>query len=123
MAAAIRPDSWNWLLFFPLLFAFVLVGSVITVVLVSIAAQQSSRATHLPLLRAVAFWTNLAVVLPSFIGLRIFAELLADREYPNSAPDWLDLSYPLTDGALVIGGLLLTLLQYLVVPRTPAGKT
>ncbi len=77
----------------------------------------------MPLLRSVAFWLNLAVVLPSFIGLRIVAQALADREFPHDTPDWLDLSYPITDGAFVIGGVLLTLLQYWVVRRTRAGKT
>jgi hypothetical protein len=120
-----RPDTWNWLLFFHLLFAFVLVGAVITVMLVSVAARAAAWEAHLPLLRGVAFWTNLGVVLPSFIGLRVVAQALADREFPDGAPtpDWLDLAYPLTDGALVIGGVLLTLLQYWVLRRARAGKT
>jgi hypothetical protein len=125
MLGLIRPDTWNWLLFFHITFAFVLVGGVITVVIVSVAARVAALQAHLPLLRGMAFWTNLAVVLPAFIGLRIFAEILAGKEFPNGTPnpDWLDLSYPLTDGALVIGGVLLTLLQYWVVRRTRAGKT
>jgi hypothetical protein len=120
-----RPDTWNWLLFFHVLFAFVLVGSVSVVVIASLAARASAFGAHLPLLRSVAFWTNLAVVLPSFIGLRILAEILAGKEFPDKAPtpDWLDLSYPLTDAALIIGGVLLTLLQWWVVRRVRAGKT
>jgi hypothetical protein len=124
MVAAIRPDAWNWLLFFHLAFAFVLVGAVIAVTTVSVAAHVSAWQAHVPLLRGVAFWTNLAVVLPSFVGLRIFAELLAGREFPDDAPTpgWLDASYPVTDAALVVGGVLTTLLQLWVLRRARAGQ-
>lgn len=123
MVAAVRPEAWSWVLFLHLAFAFVLVGAVIAVTTVSIAAHVSAWRAHVPLLRGVAFWTNLAVVLPSFVGLRIVAEILAGREYPDgtSTPGWLDASYPVTDAALAIGGVLLTLLQLWVLRRARAG--
>ncbi len=115
----------DWLLFLHLLFAFVLVGGVITVVVVSLATRASSLQAHTMLLRTVAFRISLAVVLPSFVGLRIVAEILAGKEFPDGAPtpDWLDLSYVLTDAALIVGGVLLTALQYWVVRRARAGRT
>ena len=122
MLAAIRPDTWNWLLFFHLLFAFALVGATITVVLTSLAAARAGNGGHLPLLRSVALWTSLGVVVPSFVGLRIFGGLLADREYGDNAPDWLDISFGLTDIVVLFGGVLLILVQYWVIRRLRSGK-
>jgi hypothetical protein len=122
MIGAIRPESWNWLLFFHLLFAFVLVGGVVTVLISSLAAG-ASRSEHVPLLRAIAFRTNLLVVLPAFIAVHVFGQVLADREYGDSEPDWLSLGFGLTDAALIVGGVLLTLLQYWVLRRVRGGNT
>jgi hypothetical protein len=122
MIAAIRPDSWNWLLFFHLLFAFVLIGGAITVVVTSFAAGRRAWPTQTPLLRAIAFRTNLVVVLPALIGVRVFGELLSNREYDENEPGWLEASFGLTDLVLVVGGVLLTLLQFWVLRRVRAGK-
>src|SRR5581483_1980705 len=54
----------DWLLFLHLLFAFVLVGGVIRVVVVSLATRASSLQAHTTLLRNVAYRISLAVVLP-----------------------------------------------------------
>ncbi len=124
MVAAIRPDTWNWLLFFHLLFAFVLVGGMITIVLASLAAGRASLTDHVALLRTLAFRTSLAVIVPAFVGLRVFGELLANREYPgNHEPDWLGASFGLTDIVLLFGGVILILLQYWVIRRQRSGKT
>jgi hypothetical protein len=122
MIAAIRPDNWNWLLLFHLLSAFTLVAGVITVVLVSLAASRKAWPAQVPLLRAIAFRTNLLVVLPGFILVHLFGDLLANREYKHSDPDWLGASYGITDGALIVGGVVLTLLQFWVLRRTRAGQ-
>ena len=103
MIAAIRPTDWNWLLLGHLAFAFALVSGVITVVLVSLAAGRSGR-LEVPLLRAIAFRTNLVVVLPGFIGVHIFGDLLASREYDGHEPTWLGIAFGLTDGSLIIAG-------------------
>ena len=121
MLAAIRPDSWNWLLFLHLLFAFTLVGGVIAVVISSLAAGNGSNTEHVPLLRAIAFRTNLLVVLPAFVLVHVFGQLLADKEYEDDEPDWLSLGFSLTDAALIVGGVLLTLLQYWVLRRVRGG--
>jgi hypothetical protein len=122
MIAAIRPDSWNWLLLFHLLAAFLLVGGVITVVLTSLAAGMNRRTEHVPLLRALAFRTNLVVVLPAFVAVHVFGDLLGNREYKHGDPDWLGISYGITDIGLIVGGVLLTLLQFWVVRRVRAGR-
>jgi len=79
MIAVLRPDSWNWLLLFHLLAASALVGGVLTVVLVSLAAGRKAWPEQVPLLRAIAFRTNLVVVLPAFIAVHVFGDLLANR--------------------------------------------
>ncbi len=43
----------------------------------------------MPLLRAIAFRTNLVVVLPGFVAVLVFGDLLAGREYQHGDPDWL----------------------------------
>ncbi len=111
----------NWLLLFHLLFAFLLVGGVLTVITVSLAAARRRRAEQAPLLRAIAFYANLAVVLPSFVGVHLFGDLLADREYEGPDPDWLSISFGITDIALIVGGVLLTVLQWWVLRRARAG--
>jgi hypothetical protein len=122
MLAAIRPDDWNWLLMFHLLAAFTLVGGVLTVVLTSLAAGRSTDPEHVPLLRAIAFRTNLVVVLPAFIAVQAFGDVLSNREYHGHEPDWLSIGFLLTDIALIVGGVLLTLLQFWVLRRVRAGE-
>jgi len=123
MIAVVRPDDWNWLLLFHLLAAFTLVGGVITVVLVSLAAGRKAWPDQVPLLRAIAFRTNLVVVLPAFIAVHVFGDILAGRQYEHGDPDWLSASFAITDIALIVGGVLLTLLQFWVLRRTRAGRT
>lgn len=121
MLAAIRPTDWNWLLLFHLLFAFALVGGAMAVVLTSFAAARHAWPEQVPLLRALAFRTNLLVVLPGFVGAHVFGDLLANREYPHHEPDWLSAGFAITDITLIVGGILLTLLQFWVLRRTRAG--
>jgi hypothetical protein len=121
LLAAIRPTGWNWLLLFHLLAAFALVGGVVTVVFVSLAAARKAWPEQVPLLRAIAFRTNLVVVLPAFIAVHVFGDLLANREYKHGDPDWLTAGFAITDIALIVGGVLLTLLQFWVLRRTRAG--
>jgi hypothetical protein len=123
MIAAIRPDDWNWLLMFHLLSAFLLVGGVVTVVLVSLAASRKAWPEQVPLLRAIAFRTNLVVVLPAFIAVHVFGDVLAGREYKDGDPDWLSAGFAITDVTLIVGGVLLTVLQFWVLRRTRAGHS
>jgi hypothetical protein len=121
MIAVLRPDSWNWLLLFHLVAAFALVGGVATVVLVSLAADRKAWPAQVPLLRAIAFRTNLVVVLPAFIAVHVFGDLLANREFKHGDPEWLSAGFTITDISLILGGVLLTLLQFWVLRRTRAG--
>jgi hypothetical protein len=110
------------LLFAHILSAMILVGGVLTVVTVSAAAQQRAWPDQIPLLRALAFRTNLLIVLPGFIAVHVFGDLLANREYEHYQPDWLDIGFAITDIDLIVGGVVLTLLQFWVLRRTRAGE-
>ena len=43
------------------------------------------------------------------------------REFKHGQPDWLDIGFAITDIDLIVGGVLLTLLQFWVLRRTRAG--
>jgi hypothetical protein len=115
----VRSDG---LLFAHILSAMILFGGVLTVVTVSVAAQQRAWPAQVPLLRALAFRTNLLVVLPGFIAVHVFGDLLANREYKHGQPDWLDIGFAITDIDLIVGGVLLTLLQFWVLRRIRGGE-
>ena len=121
MIAAIRPTEWNWILLGHLSAAFILVAGLIVVVLVSSTAQRKAQSDHVPLLRAIAFRTNLVLVVPAFILVHVFGALLADREYPgDAAPSWLDSSFGITTIATIVA-LALLALQFWVLRRVRAG--
>jgi hypothetical protein len=110
------------LLFAHILSAMILFGGVLAVAGVSVAAQRRAWPDQVPLLRALAFRTNLLVVLPGFVAVHVFGDLLANREYKHGQPDWLDLGFAITDAGLIVGGVFLTLLQFWVLRRTRAGE-
>lgn len=115
-----RPESWNWLLLFHVLAAFLLAGGALTVVAVSLAALRRRTGEHVALLRGIAFWTSLSVVLPSFVAVYVLGSILADKEFGKDEPDWLDLAFSVTDVTLV-AIVLLTLLQSWTLRRARTG--
>lgn len=112
----------DWLLFFHVLAAMLLVGGVLTVTVVSLAAARRAWPDQVPLLRAIAFRTNLVIVLPAFVAVHVLGDVLANREYEHGEPDWLNIGFTVTDVDLIVGGVLLTLLQFWVLRRTRAGR-
>ncbi len=122
MIATLRPNDWNWLLLFHLLFAFTLVGGLIVVVTTSWAANRRSLHEHVSLLWAIAFRANLFLVLPGFVGAHVFGDLLAGREYRYGDPGWLSAGFAITDVSLIVGGVGLTLLQFWVLRRVRSGR-
>jgi hypothetical protein len=116
MIAASRPE---WLLFCHIASAMVLVAGLIVVVLVSSAAERKAQSDHVPLLRAIAFRTNLVIVIPTFILVHVFGAMLADREFADD-PTWLGASFAITTIA-TIAALVLLALQFWVLRRVRAG--
>jgi hypothetical protein len=96
MIAIVRPDSWNLPLFLHVLGAAALVGAVAATV------AAAARSTAFPLLRRVAFWTLLTVVLPAWLLMRIAGEWTNSREDVPGDPTWLGIGYIVGDAGLVI---------------------
>ncbi len=120
--ASIRPDSWNFPLLLHVLGAMVLVGSA---ALGSVAALGSSSSTESAFLRRLAFRSFLIVALPAYIVMRVGAEWLYSKEFPDdpdTAPTWIDVGYMTADaGALVL--LVTLILSGLAVRRGNPGLT
>jgi hypothetical protein len=120
--AIIRPDDWNWLLLFHVLLAMIAVGGVLTVVAASLSALRAAG-DHLVMLRVLAFRANVLAVLPGLVGVYVFGLILSDREFGDETPDWLDISWRITEVTLVVGGVLLAILQHWVARRVRRGNT
>jgi hypothetical protein len=119
IVAAIRPDSWNYVLLLHVGGAMILVGGTLTAAAALTLARGDAR-----LLR-FGYWTLLIVGLPGYVVMRIGAEWLFVREGFNEEgavePDWLGLGYLVADA-----GLLLFLIALIAggfgVRRLRAGK-
>ena len=105
--AAIRPDSWNLPLFLHVLGAMLLVGAMLT------TSSALALARGDPRLLRFGYWTLLAVGLPSYVLMRIGAEMIANKLFPGDAaePDWVGIGFLVADAgflllliALVAGG-------------------
>jgi hypothetical protein len=122
MIAALRPTDWNWLLFGHLATAFLLVGGLILMTVVSIAAERTASSDQVPLLRALAFRVNLLLVVPMLVAIHIFGAILSDREYDSSEPGWLGAGFAITSVATIVA-VVLVFLQFWVVRRVRRGAT
>jgi len=100
MLALIRPDSWNFPLFLHVLGAIVLAGSIGAVTVLAVAARK--RSENAALLSRVAFRTLIFVVLPSWIVMRVGAQLIADKEFPDKTPGWVDVGFVVSEPGLVL---------------------
>jgi hypothetical protein len=96
MVALIRPDSWNFPLFLHVLGAVILVGGVAATV---IAAGRSNESA---LLRRVAFWTLMLVVLPAWALMRFAGQWINSREDIPGDPTWLGIGFLVGDLGLVL---------------------
>ena len=111
MLALVRPDSWNLPLFLHILGATILFGATATVAIAGFASR--GRDDYRELLRRVTSRTFLLGVIPAWILMRIGAQWIVGKEFPDDAktPGWVDVGFLVSEpGALlliVIGILLL----------------
>ena len=120
-----RPTDWNWLLLLHLL------GDVRSSAACSPSCSSPWRPSGGPgrsrcrsCARSPSARTSI-VVLPGFVAVHVFGDLLAGREYKHGDPDWLYAGFAITDIALIVGGVILTLAPVLGAsphPRRPAGR-
>jgi hypothetical protein len=106
MFAVVRPSSWNPLLFFHIAGAMALVATLV----VAIYALRLATARGDEPATKFAFRSLWMGVLPSYIVMRVFAQLIVDKEYPGTtpAPSWVGIGFGLADSGPVL--LLVTLL-------------
>jgi hypothetical protein len=108
--AAIRPDSWNYVLLLHVFGAMLLVGATLTSAAALGFARGDARTLRL------GYWTLLVVGLPAYVLMRIGAEWMAVKEGfdEEDAPEpaWLAIGYIVADiglllfvVALVTGGI------------------
>lgn len=99
LLAAIRPSSWNPLLFIHIAGAIALVAITILAIF---AVRKALSAGDQPTTK-FAFRVLLWGVIPSWIVMRVGAQLFADKEYPGSGhdPSWLGVGYSTSEGGFV----------------------
>jgi hypothetical protein len=100
MLAVVRPDSWNFPLFVHVLGAITLAGSTGAVTVLALTARK--RREHAALLSRVAFRTLIIVVVPAWIVMRVGGQMIADKEFPDKAPGWVDVGFVVSEPGLLL---------------------
>ena len=121
MLALIRPDSWNFPLFLHILGATVLFGTVATVAIAGFASR--SHAGYEQLLARVAQRTFLLGIVPAYILMRVGAQWIDSKEFPNgNEPGWVGTGFSVSDAGvilLLIVGILLAVRRQRVLLAVP----
>jgi hypothetical protein len=119
MLAVIRPDSWNLPLFLHVLGAILLFGTTATVAIVGFAGR--ARAEHAAMLARIGLKTFLLGVIPGWILMRAGAAWIADKEFPDKAPGWVDVGFVVSEpGALLL--IVLGVLAWAATRRQGGGR-
>ncbi|MGZ4301848.1 MAG: hypothetical protein ACXVR9_12585 [Gaiellaceae bacterium] len=90
----------NFRVFLHVFGAMTLVGGVGAVAVLAFATRR--RPDHAALLSRLAFRTLLFVVVPAFIVMRVGAQLVVDKEYPDKTPGWVDVGFIVTEPGLIV---------------------
>jgi hypothetical protein len=115
-----RPDSWDLALFLHVLGAIALFGSTSVVAIAGFAGRRSAR--HARLLSRLILWTWLIVVVPAWILMRVAAEWILGKEFPNgNEPDWVGVGFTVSEGGAILL-LALGILAWLWARRDGTGR-
>jgi hypothetical protein len=109
MLAILRTGAWEWALFFHVLGALLLVGSVLMVSVAAVASLRSQTAEPAVALRRVGFRTLAFVVVPSYLLTRLTAEWVRSEDAFPDDMAWIDIGYIVTDSGLILLVALLVL--------------
>jgi ribose/xylose/arabinose/galactoside ABC-type transport system permease subunit len=113
MLAIVRPSSWNPLLFIHVAGAMALVA---TLVVALFALRVATTRGDQPTTR-FAFRSLWMGVLPSYIVMRVGAQLIVDKEQlSNSKASWIGIGFTVSDAGAVL--LLVTILLAGLAYRT-----
>ena len=99
LAAAIRPDDWDFPLVVHVLGAMLLVGA--AVVVLPCLAPVRAGAERLAFLR-IGFRTLLLAALPGYVLMRAGAEWIKDKEDIPGDTTWIGIGNVVADGSLVL---------------------
>lgn len=121
MLALIRPDAWNLPLFLHVLGATVLFGTVGVVAVAGFAIRRTSD--HELLLARVAQRTYMLGVIPAYIVMRVGAQWINSKEFPNgNEPGWVGVGFLVSDAGallLVVVGILLAVRRQRILLAVP----
>jgi len=119
MLAVIRPDSWNLPLFLHVLGAILLFGTTATVAIVGFAGR--ARVEHTAMLARIGLKAFLLGVIPGWILMRAGAAWIADKEFPDKTPGWVDVGFVVSEpGALLL--IVLGVLAWAATRRQGGGR-
>ena len=119
MLGVIRPDSWNLPLFLHVLGAILLFGTTATVAIVGFAGR--ARVEHTAMLARIGLKTFLLGVIPGWILMRAGAAWIADKEFPDKTPGWVDVGFVVSEpGALLL--IVLGVLAWAATRRQGGGR-
>jgi hypothetical protein len=121
MLAILQPPSGNLPLFLHVLGATVLFGTIGTVTAAGFAIRTHSD--HQQLLTRVAQRTYMLGVIPAFILMRVAAEWILSKEFPDGhEPGWVGVGFIVSDAGavlLILVGILLAVRRQRVLLAVP----
>jgi cytochrome b561 len=117
MLAVVRPSAWNLPLFFHIAGAMLLVASLIVALYAVRIARERGDQPAAQFLARVLLW----VTLPSYLVMRIFAQIIESKEKLDKAnPSWLGVGFIVSDLGFVLL-LAVLIMTGLVARRTKKG--
>jgi hypothetical protein len=102
MLALMRSGTWEWALFFHVLGALLLIGSMIVVVAAAVGAARGNRPDGALELRRLTWKTLVLLVLPSFILMRGTAEWVRSEDGFADDATWISVGYIVTDAGVIV---------------------
>lgn len=121
MLALIRPDAWNLPLFLHVLGATILFGTVGVIAVAGFAIRRADG--HELLLARVAQRTFMLGAIPAFILMRVAAQWIDNKEFPNgNEPGWVGVGFIVSDAGaalLIVVGILLAARRQRILLAVP----
>ena len=121
MLALLRPDSWNLPLFLHVLGATLLFGTVGALTAAGFAIR--GRPDHQLVLARLAQRTFLLGVIPAYVLMRVAAQWIDDKEFPNGGePGWVGVGFLVSDAGavlLIVVGILLAVRRRRILLAVP----
>jgi hypothetical protein len=106
--AMLRPGSWDLPLFLHVFGAILVFGTTGTLAIAGFATRRNAE--HDLLIARTLAWTFVLGVLPTWLLMRIGAEWIRSKEFPNGGePGWVGVGYIVSDGTpalLIVTGIL-----------------